>query len=441
MIFVLWLCSFLICSTNVYANLFDTKSYKTDNGMEVVLLENHRSPIVLVMVWYKVGSADDLPGKSGTAHFLEHLMFKGCPGFSEQELGKHFDSLGAHDNAATSYDYTTYYSYLPSTHIDFAFDIESRRMQQLQLDNKIIEEEKKVVLEERLMGQRSVRSVFFEEFRNTIHNNHPYSNPIIGWTHEIQELSLNDVMTFHKQWYAPDNAILVVAGDITLDQLQKLTQKYFDPIKKRHLKTRYRTQNAPSKNVKKTIEMTANNVEEKTLLLSYSCENFRKKPENFYPLVLLSATLTGFETSLWKNLFVNQKKEASAIQVLYNGIDYDPNNILIGITLNPDTNETTLEKSLQEAIDNLLKKSISQKDFTETKKKLLANALFMKDDVFKSAHYIGRLLANGFALDEINAWEEKIENVTLNDLNRVIVEVFQNAIPTKGILKPKEATS
>ena len=222
-------------------------SFSLDNGMEIVVLEDHRAPVVVNMVWYRAGSADEPPGKSGIAHFLEHLLFKGTDELAPGEFSEIVAANGGGDNAFTSRDQTAYFQRIAADRLELVIRMEADRMRDLQLSEADMRTERDVVLEERAQRTDSDPGALFREQRNAaLYLNHPYAAPIIGWRHEVEQLTLDDALDFYRKFYAPNNAILIVAGDVDPETVHELAETYFGPLEPTPgLETRDRPQEPP----------------------------------------------------------------------------------------------------------------------------------------------------------------------------------------------------
>ena len=206
-------------------------SYKLDNGMEVIVVEDHRAPVVVHMVWYKAGSADEKPGVSGVAHFLEHLLFKGTETLDDGEFSATVARNGGRDNAFTSYDYTAYYQRVAADRLELMMKMESDRMVNLQLDESVIATERDVIIEERNMRvENNPGALFREQATAAQYLNHRYGVPIIGWQHEMRDLDLQDALAYYQTYYAPNNAVLIVAGDVQPDEVKALAEQYYGAL-------------------------------------------------------------------------------------------------------------------------------------------------------------------------------------------------------------------
>ncbi|MGE5147211.1 MAG: M16 family metallopeptidase, partial [Candidatus Eiseniibacteriota bacterium] len=211
--------------------VFHPKVFTLANGLTVVVIQNDRAPIVTHMVWYKVGAADEVQGKSGIAHFLEHLMFKGTDTVKPGEFSAIVGRIGGRENAFTTADYTAYFQNVSADHLETVMKLEADRMAHLRLTDQQVASEREVVLEERRMRtDNSPAAMLYEQARAALFQNSPYGRPIIGWEHEIRQLNRTDAMAFYHRYYAPNNAVLIVAGDVTADKVKALAEKYYGPI-------------------------------------------------------------------------------------------------------------------------------------------------------------------------------------------------------------------
>ena len=228
------------------AQIFNPTTFTLDNGLEVVVIENHRAPVVTHMVWNKVGAADEPPGKSGIAHFLEHLMFKGTAKRGPGEFSEIIARNGGSENAFTSQDYTGYFQSITADRLALMMELEADRMNGLVLTEEIIQPERQVVIEERRSRtDNSPRARLSEQVTAATYTNHPYRLPIIGWEHEIRALTLQEIVDFYRTWYAPNNAVLVVSGDVTPEQVRELAETHYGPIPAKALSPRIRPSEPP----------------------------------------------------------------------------------------------------------------------------------------------------------------------------------------------------
>ena len=297
------------------AKTAEVANFLLGNGMEVVVIPDHRAPVVTHMVWYRVGSADEQPGKSGIAHFLEHLMFKGTKAHPAGELSEKVADIGGSDNAFTSYDYTAYHQTIPPDALPLVMDIEADRMRNLILTDDVIATERDVVIEER--GSRvenDPNSLLDEEIDATLYQNHPYGTPVIGWMHEMAQLNRDDAVTFYDRYYAPNNAILVVAGDVDPDQVKALAETTYAKVPRGpDLPPRIRPRE-PEQNTTRTVTLTDARVSVPSFSTSWLVPSYRAaKPGEAEALDLLSEILGGgIRSRIYQALVVKTGVASSA---------------------------------------------------------------------------------------------------------------------------------
>ena len=290
------------------AGVFNPQTFTLKNGMAVVVIPNHRVPVVTHMVWYKVGSADEPPGKSGTAHFLEHLMFKGTRKLASGEFSRILARNGGRENAFTSQDYTGYFQSISVDRLEMVMEMEADRMTNLVFDAKKVEPERQVIFEERRNRTGNNPSALLAEYVNaTLFLNHPYRRPIIGWEHEVRGLTIADLMSFYRRWYVPNNAILVVAGDITAEKLRPLAEKTYGRIPAAPALTRARPGEPPHRTARR-VTLKDPRVRQPSWSRTFLAPSYTEgATENAYALQVLAEILGGATGPLYRSLVVEQK--------------------------------------------------------------------------------------------------------------------------------------
>ncbi len=244
----------MLPAVSVSAAVFSPKTFTLDNGLQVVVIENHRAPIVMQMLWYRVGAADEEPGESGLAHFLEHLLFKGTKTVKPGEFSRTIARIGGRDNAFTSYDFTAYFQRVAAHELETIMRLEADRMQNLVLTDEVVLPERDVVLEERRSRtDNSPAAQLREQVRRALYLNHPYGRPVIGWMSEIQQLTTENALAFYRKHYAPNNAMLIIAGDTTLEKVRALAEKYYGPIPRRAVPERVRPKEPPHRAARRVV--------------------------------------------------------------------------------------------------------------------------------------------------------------------------------------------
>ncbi|MDV7338136.1 pitrilysin family protein [Terasakiella sp. A23] len=431
---------FALFSLKSEAAVFNPQSFTLKNGMQVVLIPNNRVPVVHHMVWYRVGSADEPAGKSGIAHYFEHLMFKGTKTRAPGEFSKIVAKNGGRDNAFTSYDYTGYFQTVAKDRLPLMMELEADRMTNLTLTAEVIEPERQVILEERRQRtDNNPGSQLREQISTVQYMNHPYRIPVIGWEHEIKGLTLNDLNTFYKKWYAPNNAVLVVEGDITLAELRPLAEKYYGVIPAGEKIERIRpiepTQHADRRVTKWDERVRQNSIQRSYLAPSYgSAEEGDTSP---YDLQVLENILGGGSTSrLYRSLVIDQKVADSA-GFYYSPSMLDQTTITFWASPKQGVDIAVVEQAILNEIDLLLEKGVTQDEVMRAQKTLVNEAVFARDNLGTAAQVLGSSLAIGVTIDQIESWPDRIKEVNPHSVNTALRAVLKDKYSTTGVLLSK----
>lgn len=404
--------------------VFNAKSYQLENGLQIVVVENHRVPVVTHMVWYRVGAADESPGKSGIAHFLEHLMFKGqsYPGLGDIAAGdfsKTIRALGGEDNAFTSQDYTAYFQSISSDQLETVMRMEAGRMRGLKLTPDDVFSENKVILEERRQRiDNDPRALFEEQMNEVLFANHPYDKPVIGWFHEMATLGPEDAKAFYDRWYAPNNAILVVSGDVTGEQVLDLAKKTYGIIPAMAIPERKRPASPPFI-ARASVQMTHPVVQEPVFQREYRVPSYRQSPKDSLALQVLEEILGGGPSSrFYKSLVIDQKIATSA-SLSYTSQVWDDGSI--SVSLIPSTGHTLDQgrNAIDRELRKLINEGVSALELKEAITRLQAEAIYARDSVAGPAMIIGYSLATGASLEDIESWPSHIEQVTADEIKDV----------------------
>lgn len=424
---------FLLCPP-AKAGTFNAKTFTLDNGLQVVLIENHRAPVVSHMIWYKFGGADEKPGESGIAHFFEHLMFKGTRTVPDGEFSLRVKKMGGNENAFTSHDYTAYYQNVALEHLEDVMAMEADRMTNLTLSEEQIASEREVIVEERRMRiDNQPQAKFQEQVRAALFINHPYATPVIGWMQEIKGLTREQALDYYRAWYAPNNAILVVSGDITQEKLRTLAKKYYGVIPSKELPERKRPQPAPLAAEHRIISKDKRNG------LPVISFNYRAQ-KGSDALEILAEIFGGTATSrLYKNLVVDQKQAVSA-GASYDAVSLDQTTFSIYASPTPGTSLEELEQALEGEIKTLLDKGITARELSAAKDRTLADFVYYLDSLQGPAMLFGQALASGLGMDYLENRSARIEKLSIEDINRAADDVFSGKdFPVKGMLLPLPA--
>lgn len=428
---------FFAAPTNAAEKIFNAKSYRLDNGLQIVVVENHRAPVVTHMIWYRVGAADEPRGKSGIAHFLEHLMFKGhkhskLGDLEAGEFSKIVRALGGNDNAFTSQDYTAYYQSIASEHLEKVMTMEAGRMRGMNIPTGGFASENKVIKEERRQRtDNNPRTQMTEQMNEVLFTNHPYALPIVGWMHEVQALSQKDVMDFYNLYYAPNNAILVVSGDVTGDEVYEIAKRTYGILKPANTPERMRTTSPPFI-ASTSVTLEHKNIKEPTFLKTYRVPSHRQNPQQSLALEVLENIIGNGSTSrLYKSLVID-KKLATNISVYYNSAAW--NDAKLSISANPKSIDEI--DDLQEELDNELRNiiiNITDTELNNAIERMQAEAIYARDSLSGPAMVIGSALITGSSLDDIEYWARNIKTVTKEQIQDV-ANIYLN--PDKPYITP-----
>ena len=383
------------------------------NGMDVVVVPDHRAPVVTHMVWYRNGSADDPAGKSGIAHFLEHLMFKGTQRWPAGEFSKIVAGFGGQENAFTSFDYTAYFQRVPKSHLKAMMDYEADRMTGLSFDESVVGPERDVVLEERRMRVDSdPASQLGEEFSAALFFHHPYGTPIIGWEHEIEELNRDDAFAYYQRFYTPENAILVVAGDTTLDEVRTLAEATYGTISPRGAAPQRKRPAEPPPRAARRVALHDPRVQQPSLRRGWLTPTYVTGPrEDVFALELVAEILGGGTTSrLYRELCV-EKELAAGANAYFMGSMVDKAAFQLSVSPRPGIAMEALEDGLATALSRFLREGPSETELTRARTRLIAETVFARDNQASLARIFGSSLAVGETVEDVLRWPERIEQV------------------------------
>jgi zinc protease len=415
-------------------------TFKLGNGMDVVVIPDHRVPVVTHMVWYRVGAAEDPWGTSGIAHFLEHLMFKSTGKLKSGEFSRIITRLGGRDNAATSHDTTSYYQRVAKGHLREVMELEADRMVNLRLLEEEVRTERDVILEERRTNvDGSPLSVLSEQMAAALFENHPYHRPVLGWAHEMARLSLQDAATFYHHYYAPNNAVLVVAGDVTPDEVRPLAEATYGHNKaKGQFGRRVRPQDPPDV-VERRLRLVDERAGAPVLLRYYRVASYASaRPGEAEALELLAWILGGDDTSrTYRRLVDAQVASTAGGNYESDGLDGGRLAFVVipvpGVTL--ARAEAVLDATIAEVIDN----GVTPAELDRAKAALEARWVFEADNQGALAHRYGLGVALGRTIAEIDAVATRLRERTLDDVKRVAGENLKPERSVTGTLVPPAA--
>ena len=420
------------------AKIFDPETFTLDNGLQVVVVSNHRAPIVQHMVWYKVGAADEPPGKSGIAHFLEHLMFKGTETLGPGEFSEIIARNGGRENAFTSWDFTAYFQTVAKDRLEIVMKHEADRMANLRLTDDVVESERLVILEERRSRIDNEPSAQLSEMVTaSLYLNHPYRIPIIGWEHEMRGLTKQDALDFYATWYAPNNAILIVAGDVTAAEVRPLAEKYYGAVPARAVPERVRL-DEPTQTAPRRVTLESPRVRQPAVSIHYLAPSHnRGETEHAYALQVLEEIVGGGTTSrLYRQLVVEQGIAAAA------GAGYSPGSFDLSsfgfyVTPRPGREIEEAEAALRAEIARLIEDGVTVEEVADAKQRLQAAAVYARDSLSSGPQILGRTLVVGGEVEDIESWPARIAAVTADQVDRALRAVLLETNSVTGVLLPK----
>jgi zinc protease len=427
----------------------EVQSFTLKNGMQVVVLPDHRAPIVTHMVWYKIGGADDPRGQSGIAHFLEHLMFKRTKNLAEGEFSRIVANNGGQHNAFTNYDYTGYYQKVAVDRLELMMRLESDRMANLDLNPKDIAAERDVIIQERRMRLDNSPAALLNEQMNAVQfMAHPYGTPLIGWLDEMRKLSYQDALSFYQKYYNPLNAVLVVAGDVTPDQIKLLAEKYYGVIPSHPLPERVRRAE-PAPIAARRVELDDVRVQQPAFERSYIAPSYhRGETKLAVPLDVLAEILGGGSTSRLYKRLVLEKNLAVTAGASYSGSAYDLGSFSISATpeVGKDPSKTAaVTAEVEEAVDgvirDILDHGVQPDELERARNKLIATAIYARDNSSTMAEIFGEALTTGQTVEDVLAWPDRVAAVTAEDVMAAARFIFTPENSVTGLLMPKAAAA
>ena len=415
-------------------------TFLLDNGMEVVVIPDRRAPIVTHMVWYKVGSADEPPGKSGIAHFFEHLMFKGTKAHKAGEFGARIAGIGGSENAFTSDDYTAYFQTVPPEALGTMMEYEADRMRGLILTDQVIGPERDVVLEERRSRiETNPEALLAEEIDATLYQNHPYRIPVIGWMHEMEKLNRTDAVAFYDRYYAPNNAILIVAGDVDEKEVRALAEKTYGSIPRGlDLPPRIRPEE-PEQNTARTVTLTDPRVSVPSFSRSWLVPSYHTaEPGEAEALDLLAEILGGGMRSRIYQALVVKTGVASSAGAYFDGSKLDES----AFTVYGAPRGTAKLDEVQTAIDveiaAIVKEGVTEKELESARNRFLRSMIFARDNQASMANLYGTALATGSTVEDVEQWPDRIKKVTTADIQEVASKYLAGDHSVTGFLLPSD---
>jgi zinc protease len=390
-------------------------TFTLGNGLQVLVIPDHRTPVVTQMIWYKVGSADETPGKSGLAHFLEHLMFKGTSKHPAGEFSETVLRVGGNENAFTSTDYTGYFQRVPREQLASMMEFEADRMTGLILKDENVLPERDVVLEEfNMRVANNPEARLTEQIMAALYLNHPYGRPVIGWRQEIEKLDREDALAFYKRFYAPNNATLVIAGDVDAKEVRSMAERTFGevapqpaiPVK------RIRPQE-PTPAASRTVTLSDPRVEQPGIRRYYLVPSAATAAAGESPALDVLAQLMGGGSNsyLYRAVVVDRPLAVSA-SAGYQGTSLDATQFMISVSPKPGVEFAQIEQVIDGVVSDVGQNAVRAEDLERVKTQLIAEAIYAQDNQATLARWYGGALTTGLSIEDIRSWPDRIRAVT-----------------------------
>lgn len=415
--------------------------FTLDNGMDVVVVEDHRAPAVQQMVWYRAGSADEPKGSSGVAHFLEHLLFKATDKMESGEFSATVAANGGRDNAFTSYDYTAYFQRIAADRLELMMQMESDRMKNIRLTPENIRTERDVILEERNQRTDSNPGALFNEQMNAAqYLNHRYGTPVIGWRHEMETLDLDDALAFYELYYSPNNAILVVSGDVDPDNVRALAEKYYGVIPANpDLPERLRTQEPPQTAERRLIFRDGRVAQPYVSRAYLAPERDPGAQEEAAALTILAEILGGGTTSVLAEKLQFDEQIATYTGAFYRGATLDDTAFDLVVVPAAGVTLQEAEDAMDAALASFMETGVDAAQLDRIKLQIRAEQIYARDNAEGVANRYGSALAIGLTVEDVQNWPDVLDAVTADDIMQAAEKLFDRRASVTGWLMKEEA--
>lgn len=422
------------------------QQFQLHNGMEVIVVPDNRSPIVTHMVWYRVGSADEEPGKSGLAHFLEHLLFKGTEKFPGNAIDRSVKQIGGSHNAFTSYDYTGYFQRVTRDHLALMMEIEADRMMNVRFTEEDMDVERRVVLEQRARSiETNPGSQLGAAISLSLWKNHPYRRPIIGWRHEIESVTRDDAFAFYERYYTPANAVLVVAGDVTVDQVKALAATTYGALENRSVRAERKRPSEPADLLARRQVITVRHpqISRDSFSMTFRVPSFNTaQPGEFEALVMLGEVLSGTTRSRIYRDLVIERQMATSAGASYSSQAMDDTRFTLYGTPKEGISLEAIEQELLAAVQRVAKEGVTEEELRRARNRLFASTIYAQDNASGLARMFGRIFTIGGTMDGVRSWPDRMKAVTSEDVKAVAAKFFDPERAIVGHLrKPAESAS
>ncbi len=386
--------------------------FSLTNGMQVLVIPDHRAPVVTQMLWFKVGGVDDPPGVSGLAHFFEHMMFRGTKAVPGDLYAQTIAKNGGEENAFTTHDYTAFYEQIAADRLKLAMDLEADRLANLDLSDNNVSTERDVVLEERRMRvENNPQALTNEQMSAALHLSHPYGRPVLGWPEEVRHIDKISAQDFYKHHYAPNNATLIIAGDVTPEQVRVMAQSEYGKVAARPLQPRAEFAEPP-RLTETRMTVVRPDVQVPLFLRVYRVPSYAQaQPGQAESFEALAQMVGGDQTAALYRTLVEEKKLATDAGCSYDGFVRDSAEFTFYAVPRPGVSLDTLEKAVDQVIQGFTAAQARPGDLTRAKTQLVASVTYRRDSQFSLASAYGQALMIGLTVDDVNEWPNRIRAV------------------------------
>jgi zinc protease len=417
----------------------EIQEFKLDNGLKIVVQEDHRAPVVVSQVWYRAGALDEVNGKTGVAHVLEHMMFKGTKAVPAGKFSRLIAAAGGKENAFTAQDQTTYFQQLEKSNLPLSMKLEADRMANLNLTDEEFAKEIKVVMEERRWRtEDKPQSKVNEQFNSTIYHVHPYGRPVVGWMNDLENMTAADAREWYKTWYAPNNATLVVVGDVNAQDVLKLAKQYFGPLKSQALPSR-KPQVEPEQKGERRVVVKAQ-AKLPYVLMGFHVPSLQDADKDFepYALEILAGVLNGNASARLNQNLVRQSQIAVDVDAAYDMVQRGRQSIFVlDATPSEGKSVAELEAAILNEIEKIKTGGVTEEELQRVKAQVIAADVYQRDSMFYQAMQIGNLETAGFSWRILKGYPAKLQAVTAEQVQAVAKKYFNKDNLTVATLDPQ----
>jgi len=431
-------CLWLLLAVLPFQAMAAVHEYKLANGMKVIVKEDHRAPVVVSQVWYRAGSMDEFNGTTGVAHVLEHMMFKGTKAVPAGEFSKQIAVAGGRENAFTSRDHTAYFQQLQKSKLELSLKLEADRMHNLVISPKEFAKEIKVVMEERrLRTDDKPQSLVYETLMAAAYQAHPYHHPIIGWMSDLENMTAGDARDWYQRWYAPNNAALVVVGDVKPQEVLKLAERYFGKIRPVALPQRKPQAEPDQRGIKRVAVKAPARLP--YLAMGYHAPALRDpaNDEEPYALEMLAGVLDGNASARLNQALVREQQIAVSAGAGYDLISRGPSMFILDGAPAEGKSVAELEAAIREQIEKIKRDGVTEEELQRVKAQVIAAQVYQRDSMFYQAMLIGEVETAGLPLNTLETRLEKLKAVTAGQVQEAARKYLVDDHLTVAVLDPQ----